>query len=70
MFLTTNFEVLTNLFPDNPKGGLEHVKLAFELDAIIIAPATANIICKNVKKIDFFDFFRYFRKKSFFVMTN
>ena len=42
----SNNEVLTNLFPDNPKGGLEHVKLAFELDAIIIAPATANIICK------------------------
>ena len=42
----SNNEVLTSLFPDNPKGGLKHVSLAFELDAIIIAPATANIICK------------------------
>ena len=42
----SNNEVLTSLFPDNPKGGLKHVNLAFELDAIIIAPATANIICK------------------------
>ena len=42
----SNNEVLTNLFPENPKGGLKHVNLAFELDAIIIAPATANILCK------------------------
>tara|TARA_B100001750_G_scaffold228641_1_gene223275 strand:- start:1051 stop:2265 length:1215 start_codon:yes stop_codon:yes gene_type:complete len=42
----SNNEVLTNLFPEKPKGGLEHVNLAFELDAIIIAPATANILCK------------------------
>ena len=42
----SNNEVLTKLFPNNPKGGLEHVNLAFELDAIIIAPATANILCK------------------------
>lgn len=42
----SNYEVLTNLFPDNPKGGLKHVNLSFELDAMIIAPATANIICK------------------------
>ena len=42
----SNHEVLTNLFPENPKGGLKHVNLSFELDAMIIAPATANIICK------------------------
>ena len=42
----SNNEVLTNLFSENPKGGLKHVNLAFELDAIIIAPATANILCK------------------------
>ena len=42
----SNNEVLTNLFPENPKGGLKHVNLAFELDAIIIAPSTANILCK------------------------
>ena len=39
-------EVLTDLFPDTPKAGLEHIQNAIELDAIIIIPATANIICK------------------------
>ena len=47
----SNNEVLTNLFPENPKGGLEHVKLAFDLDAIIIAPATANILCKTANGV-------------------
>lgn len=42
----SNNEVLTNLFPNNPKGGMDHVNLSFELDAIIVAPATANILCK------------------------
>ena len=42
----SNHEVLTDLFPQAPKGGLKHVNLSFELDAILIAPATANIICK------------------------
>ena len=42
----SNNEVLTNLFPDKPKGGMDHVNLSFELDAIIVAPATANILCK------------------------
>ena len=43
----SNNEVLTNLFPDNPKGGgMDHVNLSFKLDAIIVAPATANILCK------------------------
>ena len=42
----SNNEVLTSLFPDQPPAGLKHVNLAFELDAIIIAPATANIVCK------------------------
>jgi len=42
----SNHEVLTSLFPENPKGGLKHVNLSFELDAMIIAPATANILCK------------------------
>ena len=42
----SNNEVLTNLFPDNPKGGMDHVNLSFRLDAIIVAPATANILCK------------------------
>tara|TARA_Y100000590_G_scaffold470423_1_gene664793 strand:- start:206 stop:1411 length:1206 start_codon:yes stop_codon:yes gene_type:complete len=42
----SNNEVLTNLFPDNPKGGMNHVNLSFKLDAIVVAPATANILCK------------------------
>jgi len=42
----SNNEVLTNLFPDNPKGGIDHVNLSFDLDAIVVAPATANILCK------------------------
>ena len=42
----SNNEVLTNLFPDNPKGGMDHVNLSFDLDAIVVAPATANILCK------------------------
>ena len=42
----SNNKVITNLFPKKPKGGLEHIELAFEIDLIVIAPATANIICK------------------------
>ena len=42
----SNNEVLTNLFPNKPKGGMDHVNLSFEVDAIIVAPATANILCK------------------------
>ena len=42
----SNNEVLTNLFPENPKGGMDHVNLSFKLDAIVVAPATANILCK------------------------
>ena len=43
----SNNKVITELFPKKPKGGLEHIDLAFEIDLIIIAPATANIICKS-----------------------
>ena len=42
----TNNEVITEIFPDTPKAGLEHVEMAIELDAIVVVPATANIICK------------------------
>tara|TARA_B100000029_G_scaffold510530_1_gene602234 strand:- start:752 stop:1951 length:1200 start_codon:yes stop_codon:yes gene_type:complete len=42
----SNNKVITDLFPENPKGGLEHIDLAFEIDLVVIAPATANIICK------------------------
>jgi len=47
----SNNEVLTNLFPDNPKGGMDHVNLSFELDAIVVAPATANILCKSANGV-------------------
>ena len=40
----TNNEVLTNLFPDTPKSGLEHIKLSLNVDLIVVAPATANIL--------------------------
>ena len=42
----SNNKVITNLFPDNPKGGLEHVELSFDIDLVLVAPATANILCK------------------------
>ena len=42
----TNNEVITEIFPDTPKAGLEHIKMALELDAIVVIPATANILCK------------------------
>ena len=42
----TNNEVITVIFPDTPKAGLEHIEMALELDAIVIVPATANILCK------------------------
>jgi len=42
----TDHEVITELFPDTPKAGLEHIEMAIELDAIVVVPATANTICK------------------------
>ena len=42
----TNNEVMTDLFPDTPKAGLEHIELSFNLDLIIVMPATANILSK------------------------
>tara|TARA_S200000501_G_scaffold374356_1_gene423725 strand:+ start:5975 stop:7186 length:1212 start_codon:yes stop_codon:yes gene_type:complete len=42
----TNNEVLTNIFPDTPKAGLEHINLAIDMDAIVVCPATANSLCK------------------------
>ena len=42
----TNNEVITDIFPDSPKAGLEHIEMALELDAIVIVPATANMLCK------------------------
>ena len=42
----SNNKVITDLFPKNPEGGLEHINLAFEIDLIVIVPATANTLCK------------------------
>jgi len=42
----TGHDVITELFPDTPKAGMEHIQLALELDAIVVVPATANILCK------------------------
>ena len=42
----TGNEVITAVFPNTPKGGLEHIEMAMDLDAIVIVPATANILCK------------------------
>ena len=39
-------EVITEIFPNTPKAGLEHIEMANELDAIVVVPATANTICK------------------------
>ena len=47
----TNNEVITNLFPDSPKAGLEHINLSFEIDLIVVAPATANILSKAANGI-------------------
>ena len=47
----TNNEVLTNLFPDTPKPGLEHIKLSLNLDLIVVVPATANILSKAANGI-------------------
>ena len=43
----SNHDVITEIFPSK-KGetGLEHVNLAIDLDAVIVAPATANILGK------------------------
>ena len=42
----TNNLVIDNIFEENPKPGLEHINLAFEVDIVIVLPATANILAK------------------------
>ena len=42
----TGHDVITELFPDTSKAGLEHIQLAIDLDAVVVVPATANILCK------------------------
>jgi len=48
----SNHEVITKIFPSK-KGetGLEHVNLAIDLDAILVAPATANILGKSASGV-------------------
>ena len=47
----TNNHVIDSMFEDNPKPGLEHINLAFEIDLVIVLPATANIIAKTANGI-------------------
>ena len=47
----TNNEVITNLFPDSPKAGLEHIELSLNIDLIVVVPATANILSKTANGI-------------------
>ncbi len=47
----SNNKVITSLFPANPKGGLEHVDFSFNIDLIVVAPATANILCKTANGV-------------------
>ena len=42
----SNNQVLTNLFEDKSTENIEHVSLSFKVDAVVVAPATANILCK------------------------
>lgn len=42
----SNNHVLTDLFDDKSTENIEHVSLSFKVDAVVIAPATANILCK------------------------
>ena len=42
----TNNEVITDVFPNTPKAGLEHIEMAMDLDAIVVVPTTANMLCK------------------------
>ena len=47
----TNNEVIDSIFEDNPKPGLEHINLAFDINMILVLPATANILGKTANGI-------------------
>ena len=47
----TNHAVVTEMFPNTPRAGLEHIEMAIDLDAVVVIPATANIICKAANGI-------------------
>jgi len=42
----SNNPVIVEQFSESPKAGLEHIDLAISLDAIVVVPATENILCK------------------------
>ena len=42
----SNNHVLTDLFDDKSTENIEHVSLSFKVDAVVVVPATANILCK------------------------
>ena len=42
----TKHEVITEMFSDTPKAGLEHIEMAIDLDVIVVVPSTSNILCK------------------------
>ena len=50
----TNNDVITDMFTDTPKAGLEHIDMAIDLDALVVLPATENIICKVAIKMLFY----------------
>jgi len=47
----TDNKVITEIFPNTPKAGLEHIEMAIALDAIVVVPATANTICKTANGV-------------------
>ena len=47
----TNNPVIDSLFDDDPKPGLEHINLAFDIDMVLVLPSTANIIAKAANGI-------------------
>ncbi|NQU68036.1 MAG: bifunctional phosphopantothenoylcysteine decarboxylase/phosphopantothenate--cysteine ligase CoaBC [Candidatus Marinimicrobia bacterium] len=42
----TGNDVITTMFPKSPKAGLEHIELSMTMDALVVLPATANILGK------------------------
>ena len=47
----TNNKVIDSIFEENPRPGLEHIDLAFDVDLILVLPATANILGKVANSV-------------------
>ncbi len=47
----TNNPIIDSIFEKNPQPGLEHINLAFDIDLVIVLPATANILAKTANGI-------------------